>query len=295
MSKAIILLNMGAARSAQELKLFLYHMFKDKRIINSPVRHILAPVIAQTRYKKVWKKYELIGGSRLYDITENLRRKLQEQLQTDVLYAMRYTPPYIDEVIKDYDEIVLLPMYPQYSTTTVESSLDAFRDSIFSGTVQIIKPFYQSGEFNRLIAGKILNEIKNHGDKHLIFTAHGLPQKIIDQGDPYQSQIEAQVTLLSKLLPGFKSISLAYQSRFGNQPWLQPYLEDVLKEFKQEKVVLYPLSFMIDNSETDLELKIEYAEMAKNIGIESFEVVSCPNDADETVRFLTGLIQSYEH
>jgi ferrochelatase len=115
----------------------------------------------------------------------------------------------------------------------------------------------------------------------------------VDNGDPYQKQLKAQVDELKKMLPQFKSIQLAYQSRFGNSPWLQPYLDDTLKQFKDEQVVIYPISFMIDNSETDLELKIEYAEMAKELGIQNFEVVSCPNDDDNTVDFLADLIRQY--
>ncbi len=294
MSKAVILLNMGAARSAPELKQFLYQMFKDKRIIDSPVRHLLAPVIAQTRYKKVWKKYELIGGSRLYDITRSLSQKLEKRLGYDVKYAMRYTSPYINEVILNYDELILLPLYPQYSTTTVESSLDAFNKTGFKGKLQIVKPFYQSEDFNKLIANKILTKTPEPSSYHLILTAHGLPQKIVDKGDPYEQQIKQQVQLLSAYLPQFKSIRLAYQSRFGNSPWLQPYLDDIIPDYKDEKVIVYPLSFMIDNSETDLELKIEYAELAQKHGVKSFQVVSCPNDSDETVEFLTKLIRQYD-
>ncbi len=293
MSKAVVLLNMGAARSAGELRQFLFNMFLDTRIIASPIRYFLAPFIAQTRYKKVWQKYEWIGGSRLYQITENLADKLQDQLETDVIYAMRYTKPNLQEVIQGYDDLILLPLYPQYSTTTVQSSLDVLKKIKFKGQISIVKPFYDSESFNRLIAEKIKNEIANLQDKHLIFTAHGLPQKIVDQGDPYPHQIEAQVSLLKNILPSFKSVSLAYQSRFGNQPWLQPYLDDILPQFKNKNVVIYPLSFMIDNSETDLELQIEYAEKAKRYGINQYEVVACPNDAPQTLDFLVNLLKTY--
>jgi len=292
MAKAIILYNMGAARSASELKQFLLNMFLDKRIISGPVRYILAPLISQTRYKKVWKKYEEIGGSRLYEITENICKKLQNETGITTVYAMRYTQPYLSEVIHDFDEVMLLPMYPQYSTTTVESSLDALKKTKYRGNINVIKPFYNNMIFNNLIASNVINTVSNPQDYHLIFSAHGLPQKIIDKGDPYQKQLQEQVEILKKLLPGFKSAELAYQSRFGRSRWLQPYLEDTLKKYPDEKVLIYPLSFMVDNSETDLELKIEYNAIAQEIGIKEYKVVECPNDKDETIQFLADLVRN---
>ncbi len=294
MAKAVILLNMGGARSANELKTFLFNMFMDKRIINSPIRYLLAPYIAQKRYKKVWKNYELIGGSRLHILTQSLANKLSDELKMPVEYAMRYTRPKLKSILQKYDEVILLPLYPQYSTTTVESSLDDFKQQKFTGKSKIIPPFYWHKDFNRLISSQILSEIKNPETYHLIFSAHGLPQSIIDNGDPYQQQLEKQVHILKTLLPAFKSIKLAYQSRFGNKPWLQPYLDESLADYKNEKVIIYPLSFMIDNSETDLELKIEYAQLAHKIGIKSYKVISCLNDSPQAVQFLSNLIRQYD-
>jgi len=293
MKKGIILLNMGAARSKKELRQFLFNMFLDKRIIPSPIRHLLAPFIALTRTSKVWKNYKLIGGSRLYQITESLASKLEQKIGIPVVYAMRYTQPRLREVIKNFDEVILLPLYPQYSTTTVESSLDELKSIDFKGKTQIIPPFYKDQSFNQMIANLIMKEIANPQDFHLIFSAHGLPQEIIDKGDPYQQQLQEQVSLLKTLLPGFKSIQLSYQSRFGKKIWLQPYLEDTLKNLKEENVAIYPISFMIDNSETDLELNIEYAEMAKKIGISQYKVLTCPNDQEVTISYLYKILQAY--
>jgi len=290
MKQAIILYNMGAARSAGELKEFLYHMFSDKRIISSPARHVLAPVISRLRYKKVWKKYEIIGGSRLYEITGKICNKLENKTGIATVYAMRYTRPFLEEVIHRYDQVILLPMYPQYSTTTVESSLDALKKTGYKGRIMLIKPFYNNLNFNKIIADKIKKSILNPQEYQLIFSAHGLPQKIIDKGDPYQKQLQEQVEILKKLLPGFKSVELAYQSRFGRSKWLQPYLENTLKKYKNKKVVVYPLSFMVDNSETDLELKIEYAEIAKKYALNDYKVIECPNDSDEIIQFLAELV-----
>jgi ferrochelatase len=290
MKKAVILMNMGGARSPQELKVFLFNMFSDKRIVNSWMRFFLARIIPPLRYKKVWKNYELINGSRIYDITEKLCEKLSVQTGKKVLYSMRYTKPFLNELIHNYDEVHILPLYPQYSTTTVESALDELKLCNFKGKTSIIKPFYKDNAFNKLLKNKIKNSIEKPADWHLIFSAHGLPQKIIKQGDPYQKQVEEQVNILKKILPDFKSISLAYQSKIGPSKWLEPALDKTLENYKNERVLIYPLSFIIDNSETDLELKVEYAHLAKTIGLKEYQVVECPNDTDDFVTYLAGKI-----
>jgi len=289
MLKAIILLNMGGARNAEELKEFLYNMFKDKRIISSPLRHILAPLISNLRYKKVWRAYESIGGSRIYSITEKLCDKMKRYSSCDVLYAMRYTKPKLKEVINGYKEVILLPLYPHYSFTTYESSLDELKEIKTDAKISIVKPFFKNETFNEMIIENILKSVDNPQEWNLIFSAHGLPQKIIKKGDLYESQIKEHVEILKKKLPHFKNISLAYQSRFGFSKWLEPYLHNELEKYKNQKVLIYPLSFMIDNSETDLELKIEYAHLAKDIGIKEYKVVDCPNDNDKIAKFLTEL------
>ncbi len=286
--KAIILHNMGGARSENELKEFLYNMFKDKRIISSPIRHILAPIIANTRYKKVWKNYEKIGGSKIYEITQNLVSKMQKYTDYEVTYVMRYTKPFLKDIIHKYNEIILLPMYPHYSFTTYESAIDDLKESDFKGKVSIVKPFFKENEFNNIIVENILKEIKNPKEYNLIFSAHGIPEKLIQKGDKYYSHIKKHVEILSTMVE-FKSINLAFQSRFGKSEWLKPYLEDTLKQFKNENVVIYPLSFMIDNSETDLELRIEYRHIAKEIGINEYKVIKCPNDDEKIAKFLVRI------
>jgi len=286
--KAIILHNMGGARNENELKEFLYNMFKDKRIISSPLRHILAPIIANTRYKKVWKNYEKIGGSKIYEITQNLVSKMQKYTDYEVTYVMRYTKPFLKDIIHKYNEIILLPMYPHYSFTTYESAIDDLKKSNFKGKVSIVKPFFKENEFNKIIVENILKEIKNPKEYNLIFSAHGIPKKLIQKGDKYYSHIKKHIEILSTMVE-FKSINLAFQSRFGKSEWLKPYLEDTLKQFKNENVVIYPLSFMIDNSETDLELSIEYRNIAKEIGINKYKVIKCPNDDEKIAKFLVRI------
>jgi ferrochelatase len=288
--KAVVLMNMGGARSEKELKEFLFNMFMDKRIINSPLRYFLAPLISNLRYKKVWKNYEKIGGSRIYKITENLVKKLKNS-NLDVLYSMRYTKPHLKDLdLKKYKEIIFLPLYPHYSFTTYESSIDEIKNINLKIPYKIIKPFYKNKKLNQIIKENILNSIDNPKKWNLIFSAHGLPKKIIKKGDRYEKEINEHINILKKTLPEFKSVSLAYQSRFGPTVWLKPYLHNELKKYKNENVLIYPISFMIDNSETDLELKAEYKHLAEEIGIKNYKVVECPNDNENTINFLKELI-----
>jgi ferrochelatase len=280
---------MGGARSEEELKEFLYNMFKDKRIISSPIRHILAPLISNLRYKKVWKNYEKIGGSRIYTLTSKLAEKMKKYTDYDVVYAMRYTKPFLNDIIHKYDEIIFLPLYPHYSFTTFESSLDDLKTTNYNGKVSIVNPFFEKKEFNQIIKENILAEIDNPKEWNLIFSAHGIPQKLVKKGDRYYDDVKRHVEILKELLPEFKSVSLAFQSRFGPAKWLEPYLDNELTKYKNENVVIYPISFMIDNSETDLELKIEYKHIAKEIGLKNYKVISAPNDNEKTAKFLTEL------
>jgi len=292
--KAVFLMNMGGARDEKELKQFLYNMFKDKRIISSPIRHILAPIISTLRYKKVWQSYEMIGGSPIYKHTENLINKVQKKLDIPVFGVMRYTSPRANEIIKENNitEALLFPLYPQFSTTTTLSSFDDVKGI----KTQKIERFYKEKKFNEAVIKKIIEGLKdwNSKDVNLIFSAHGLPQKIVDAGDSYEKEVNEHVNILSNILKekgiDFKSINLAYQSKVGPMKWLEPSLDDKLKEFQNQKVLVYPISFIIDNSETDLELAIEYAHQAKELNID-YRVAKVLNDSDKFVEFLVEKIE----
>lgn len=304
--KALVLLNMGAARSKDELEVFLTNMFNDENILtfkNTTFRSILASLIVTFRLNKAWKNYEQIGGaSPLHELTDKLIDKLQVQLpEYFVTDAMRYTSPFSQTAIarikeRGIKEIVLLPLYPQYSTTTVKSSVDDFMLKVEeeSFNIKLIEPFYKNELYNKAICDEIIRVQGKYNDFHLIFSAHGLPQKIVNNGDPYQKQVEEHVELLKEKLTHYatniKSINLAYQSKVGPMKWLTPSLEDMLKHFKGEKVIIYPISFIIDNSETVFELDIEYREIAKELGIKEYRVCKCINESDTFVEAVKELI-----
>ena len=302
--KALVLLNMGGARNKNELKMFLTNMFNDKNILtikSSFLRSLLAKLIVSSRLNAAWKNYEKIGNeSPLNPLTEKLVKKLDEILKdVYVFQAMRYTPPFANECIeelknKGIKEVVLLPLYPQYSTTTTKSSVEDFLEFAEDNfSIEVIDPFYKNEIFNEAIINTISNTVEDYSQYNLIFSAHGLPQKIVDSGDPYQKHVQEHVEILSNKLEEkglrFKSISLAYQSKVGPMKWLEPALDDRLKDFKNEKVLIYPIAFIVDNSETDFELSIEYKEVADEIGIVDYKVCKCVNDDDKFIEAIKDI------
>ncbi|WP_428023473.1 ferrochelatase [Arcobacter sp.] len=303
--KALVLLNMGGPRDKDELEMFLRNMFNDKNIItvkSDILRSFIASMIVLTRKNSAWLNYEAIGGSSpINKLTEDLVAKLNRTFDDfEVFQVMRYTPPFAPKCVqqlkqKGIKDVILLPLYPQYSTTTTKSSVEDFLDIAKDEfNIKIIDPFYRNQKFNNKIVSDIINSVTDAKSYNLIFSAHGLPQKIVDAGDPYEKQINEHVEILSKILESkgieFESISLAYQSKVGPMKWLTPSLEDRLSELKDKNVLIYPIAFIIDNSETKFELHIEYEEIAKKLGIKDYKVVSCVNDSDEFIEVIKDLI-----
>lgn len=305
--KALVLLNMGGARNKAELKMFLTNMFNDKNIItvkSSLLRKVIATFIVSSRLDSAWQNYEKIGNeSPINKLTEKLIQKANEKIEDFTTYQiMRYTPPFAKDVINQMKkdgikEVVLLPLYPQYSTTTTKSSFEDFmyfaKDNF---KVQIIETFYRNEVFNECILDEIVSKTSNPSEYNLIFSAHGLPQKIVDAGDPYEIQMNEHVKILSnKLLEkgiNFKSVNLAYQSKVGPMKWLDPSLEEMLKNFKDQNVIIYPIAFIVDNSETDFELDIEYREVAHELGIKDYKVCKCVNDSDGFIEAIKDIIKN---
>jgi len=310
--EAIVLLNMGGPNNLQEVEIFLHNMFNDPYIIRTKsalLRRFIAGMITLTRTEKSQEIYRRIGGkSPLVGHTRSLVNKLQDAVGSDIIvdFVMRYTPPMAYEVcnrLKDQgvDTVYLIPLYPQYSSTTTQSSIDDFEETAHAIgwnviTVEI-KHFFANLTYNRCIVERIKETLvaETTEDYDLVFSAHGLPQKIVDQGDPYQKQVIAHVEILKSLMEEegihFNNVHLAYQSKVGPMKWLEPSLETVLRSASNKKMIIFPIAFTIDNSETDFELSIEYAEIAHELGYQDYRVCRCPNDHP---LFVQSLHEIYE-
>lgn len=305
MKKALLLLNMGGANSLDDVEIFLTNMFNDPYILgikNKFLRKFVAFMITKGRLKTAKHNYEQIGGkSPLCELTAKLCEKISSlKSEFDAVdFAMNYTSPFVKDVLKkyeDFDEIVLLPLYPHHSQTTITSSLADFKKAKeelnLKAKISLCEPFYDDDAYNKIIISHIREAIKDTdiSDISLIFSAHSLPRKIIEKGDIYEKHINEHVQILSKILKeqglNFKDVSLAYQSRLGPVKWLEPSLNEALAKCKNKKALIYPLSFCIDNSETIFELVIEYAKLAKELNFCFYKVVECPNFSDEFSSFI---------
>ena len=306
--KAILLLNMGGPNNISEVKVFLSNMFNDKRIIGAPkpIRKIISWLITASRHKEAEGNYALLGGkSPIVEHTKRVVTALSKNVDADVHYIMRYTPPYTSDVLgplQGYDEIYAIPLYPHYSQTTTLSSFDVLHEEAhrlgMSGKLKTVDRYYNDPSYIASIVERIKESLEEEdpSEFELVFSAHGLPKKIIENGDLYQRHIRANVYHARKALNDagiyFHKTHLAYQSRLGPLEWIRPYLEDKLASLKKKKVIIYPIAFTIDNSETEFELDIEYREKAHHLGIEEYRVAKAPNDHPLFITTLENLYRS---
>tara|TARA_B110000285_G_C15103368_1_gene606411 strand:- start:849 stop:1871 length:1023 start_codon:yes stop_codon:yes gene_type:complete len=288
MKKAIILFNLGGPDSLSAVEPFLFNLFNDPAIISLPTlfRYPLAKFISKRRTPVAKAIYEEMGGkSPILEETQAQASAIEKSLEKEednykCFIVMRCWNPRAKEAIKKVksfnpDQIILLPLYPQYSNATSGSSvkewLDICREENLTAETKIIccypteKDFISS--YANLIKEKInlakINEIT------LIFSAHGLPENKIKQGDPYQWQVEQSVKELVKKLD-IKNLNyiLSYQSRVGPLKWIGPSTENIIKEEarKQKIIVVVPVAFVSEHSETLVELDIEYRKLAEENG-----------------------------
>ena len=310
--EAVILLNMGGPNNLDEVEMFLKNMFNDKNILTMKsdlLRKMIGGMIVFNRTESSQEIYRQLGGkSPIVGHTKSLVAKLQDKLGEDVVvdFVMRYTPPFADEVIErlnkqNITKIYLIPLYPQQSSTTTKSSLEDFEahyhDSEGDAILVEIKHFFQNDTYNQAIIQRIKEKMQDseYKDFDMIFSAHGLPQKIVDSGDVYQRHVQKHTEILTQMLQDeemdFHEVHLAYQSKVGPMEWLKPSLDDELKTIQNKGVIIFPLAFTIDNSETDFELEIEYREIAEEMGIKEYKVCRCPNDSE---LFVESLCEIYE-
>lgn len=293
---AVLLFNYGGPGSLADVRPFLQSIFSDPLILDlppaiAPLRRPLAWFIAALRARRSRECYSAIGGrSPLSAETDRQARALAQALARDgdflVLPAMRYCPPRTDAAIAQAlkagaTRFVLLPLYPHYSRTTTESSLVDFRRAAREAgaahlPAHVVRGYHDHPGFIDTVAETIAAEMeKLEGTARdcatLLFSAHGLPMRVIARGDPYQREVEESVRLVVERL-GFKGpVRLSYQSKVGPIKWLAPTTAKVLQELSrnpQGPVLVYPIAFVSEHQETLYELDILYGNPARAAGMD---------------------------
>ena len=313
----VLLLNLGGPDKLEDVRPFLYNLFSDPELIRLPSPLLQAPLawlISTLRFKKSQRNYKKIGGySPLRQITEAQAEALRSQLQlnghaVNVYIGMRYWHPFSEEAIaqikKDkIEELVILPLYPQFSISTTGSSFHLL-DRIWQLDPELQKIKYtvvpswydNSGYLQsmaNLIAAK-LDRVNNPSEAYIFFSAHGVPVSYIEEaGDPYQKEIETCAALIMQKLNRPNPYKLAYQSRVGPVEWLQPYTEAAISELAEQGVkelVVVPISFVSEHIETLEEIDIEYREIAEQAGIETFARVPAPDTDPAFIQALADIV-----
>lgn len=308
---AVVLFNLGGPDSLQAVRPFLFNLFKDPAIFQVPalIRYPLAAFVSSRREKSAQANYAIMGGaSPLLPETEAQARALETELkarghEARVFIAMRYWKPFADQTAKEVaaygpDEIVLLPLYPQYSTTTTGSSLKDWAANYKGpGRSRTVCCYPTAEGLIAAHAGKIAEAWAKAGEPanvRLLFSAHGLPQQVVDGGDPYQAQIEATAAAVAAHLPRLTDWKVCYQSRVGPLKWLAPSTDEEIRRAGAEGkgVILTPIAFVSEHIETLVELDHEYAELAKTVGCAPYlRAPALGGDAD----FISGLAKAVEH
>lgn len=287
MSKlAVVLFNLGGPDSLKAVRPFLFNLFRDPAIIQlpAPARYALAALISTTRNKTAQANYAIMGGrSPLLPETEAQAAALEAELarqglDAKVFIAMRYWKPFADETAKAVaayapDEIVLLPLYPQFSTTTTGSSLKdwtrAYKGPGRTRTVGCYPTAPGLADAHAAEIRKVWEAAGKPSNVRLLFSAHGLPQQIVDAGDPYEAQIRATAAAVAQRLPELTDWRVSFQSRVGRLQWLKPSTEDAIREAGQDGkgVLISPVAFVSEHVETLVELDHEYADLARELGV----------------------------
>ena len=296
--RSIILLNLGGPDRPESVQPFLNNLFNDPAIIGLPaiLRVPLAKFIAVKRAPIAREIYEHLGGkSPLLPLTEEQAVALCTALTAQdpthiykVFIAMRYWHPFSEETVSavqafDPDEILLLPLYPQYSTATSASSFIDWEKS--AAKVGLVKPTYTlccypvnenwARAQSDLLRAQIVT-LENKQKYRVLFSAHGLPKKIVNRGDPYQWQVERSAEAIAKVADLTEEAwAVCYQSRVGPLEWIGPSLDDELKRAAADDVavIVLPIAFVSEHSETLVELDIEYRKIAEELGIVEYKRV----------------------
>ncbi len=314
MRTAIILFNLGGPDRPEAIKPFRVNLFSDKAIIRAPIfiRFWLARLIAASSAKAAAANYALMGGkSPLLAHTQAQASALEQALGPGhkCFPVMRYWHPFAREVVKevklwDPDRIILLPLYPQFSTTTTGSSLNNWREE--AARAGLAKPttticcWHDDPAYAAAMAALVDEKIAEAqaalpgAKRRILYSAHGLPESIVKSGDPYQAQIESSAAAIQSRLkqPGIEH-QISYQSRATPQKWLSPSTIKAIEQAGREKtaLVIVPIAFVSDHIETLVELDIENRHLAEQCGVPGYFRVRAANSDSAFISALAGIVQ----
>ncbi len=303
---AVVLFNLGGPDDPKAVRPFLEALFSDPAIISAPwiIRRPLAALIASVRERSAVANYAVMGGGSPIlaetwaqaQALESVLREAIPQATIKTFIAMRYWNPLTaaaaaEVAVFEPDEIVLAPLYPQFSTTTTASSLAAWRKAYQGlGRVHALCCWYDNPGFVEGHVARILEtwEAAGRPRVRLLFSAHGLPEKIAHSGDPYQWQVEATCAAVAERLGAGWDWQICYQSRVGPLKWLGPSTPEAIEAAAREKigVLIDPIAFVSEHIETLVELDRDYAELAARCGAPAY--LRAPVVGVET-HFIEGL------
>jgi ferrochelatase len=310
----VVLFQLGGPDSLEAIEPFLYNLFCDPDIIDFPfaklARKPLAKLISTSRAKHVAHHYAEIGGkSPILDFTRRqavaLERELRRELDAKVVIAMRYWHPMTAAAVAEMaafapDEIVLLPLYPQYSKTTTGSSLNEWNrcyEQAKACSTRVVETFYEDSAYlDSVVAGinRCLDEV-DLADLDIVFSAHSVPVAVIEAGDPYQRQIEHTVDLVWERGGWPARRHTCYQSKVGASKWLRPSMHETVKKLAaagSKHMLVAPISFVSDHVETLHEIDIEHREQARELGITDYRMMPGLNDSPDFIQALAGLVRA---
>ncbi|MGV3580314.1 ferrochelatase [Brevundimonas sp.] len=312
---AVVLFNLGGPDDAASVRPFLFNLFNDPAIIGLPgfARTPLAKLISSRREKSAQANYAMMdagGGSPLKAETRKqmaaLDARLAEALPGDEVksfIAMRYWHPLTDQTAIEVagfgpDEVVLLPLYPQFSTTTTASSLKAWKAAYAgSGRSRAVCCYPRAAGWVEaqadLIREKLAEAERDYPGRRVrvLFSAHGIPEKLVAKGDPYQEQVEATVAAVAQAA-NLTDWSLCYQSRVGPMKWLGPSTPEGIQTAATDGigVVVAPIAFVSEHIETLVELDIEYRHLAEGLGVSPYLRSATVGVAGPFIEALTGAV-----
>jgi protoporphyrin/coproporphyrin ferrochelatase len=316
----IVLFQLGGPDSLDAVEPFLMNLFLDPDIIPLGalgfLRWPIAKLISSRRSIPVAGRYAMIGRrSPISVLTERQRARLSAALAPHIdpvaVIAMRYWHPTTQDAVETLrqagrlDELVLLPLYPQYSYATTLSSTKEWRRVYGPAKAELPEhtvnsfhdhPLYIQALVQRI--GSVLRQFPDSSRIHLVFSAHGLPMSLVEKGDPYPRQIEETVRLAcelgARLYAGWpKTHLLCYQSRVGPAKWLQPPLTGTIERLGHEGVtemLVVPISFVTEHIETLHEINIEARDEAKKLGVKTFRMMPAVGDSPFFIAALQDLV-----